>query len=110
MLSWMDKEPLVMRQTPGGGNMRLMTSDDGHRPTPEEIERTRKEAERQMREAEAKRRIVEYRLFYGEYKAVDGVRLPSKIQRMVDGLPTEELVLDNIRINGTLPGETFKGR
>jgi hypothetical protein len=110
MLSWMDKEPLVMRQTPGGGNMRVMTSDDGHRATPEEIERTRKAAEQQMREAEAKRRTVEYRLFYGEYRAVNGVRLPSKIQRMVDGLPTEELALDNIKINGTLPGETFKSR
>ena len=29
-------------------------------------------------EAEAKRRVVEYRMFYADYKAVDGVKLPTK--------------------------------
>jgi hypothetical protein len=110
MLTWMDKEPLVMRRGPGDGSMRVMSADGGHRPSPEEIERVRKDAEQQMREAEANRRTVEYRLFYGEYKTVNGVRVPSKIQRMIDGLPTEELSLDSIKINGTLTGDTFKSK
>ena len=111
MLTWMDKEPVVVRQgRDGPDNMRVVSGGDGHRPTSEDLQRIRKETEERMREAEAKRRTVEYRLFYGEYKSVNGVRLPSKIQRMVDGLPTEELWLDRIRINSKLDADTFRSK
>jgi hypothetical protein len=112
MLTWMDKEPLVMRRTAGGpGGAQFMRGGGAaHAPTPQDVERLREDAARQMREAEANRRTVEHRLFYGEYKTIDGVRLPSKIQRMVNGLPAEELALDRIRLNGTLSPDTFKSK
>jgi hypothetical protein len=111
MLTWMDKEPLVMRRGPGGaGNVQMMTGGSGHTPSPEEVDRIRKEAEQRMREAEANRRTVEYRIFYGEYKTIDGVRLPSKIQRMIDGVATEELALEKIKINAKLNPDTFRNQ
>ncbi len=50
-----------------------------------------------MKEADAKRRVVEYRVFYAEYQAVSGVKLPARIQRMIDGFATEELTLEKIK-------------
>ena len=60
-----------------------------------------------IKQAEAALKTVEYRLFYSEYKMVDGVRMPSKIQRMVDGLPTEELSLDKIKVNAKIDPAKF---
>ena len=114
MLTWMDKEPLRMMRDgrsggAGGGNVQVVTGGDGHGRSPEQIEQMRKEMEERMKEAEANRKIVEYRLFYGEYKTIDGVRLPSTIQRMVDGTPTEEIALERITVNGKIDAGTFKG-
>jgi hypothetical protein len=61
-----------------------------------------------MKEAEAKRRIVEYRMFYSDYKPFNGVKMPTKIQRMTDGLPTEELSLENIKVNSRIDAAKFQ--
>ena len=55
--------------------------------------------EQRMKEAEANRRTVEYRIFYGDYKAFAGVQMPTRIQRMIDGQPVEELSLEKIKVN-----------
>jgi hypothetical protein len=60
-----------------------------------------------MAEAEAKRRIVEHRLFYGEYKTIDGLKLPTKVQRMIDGIATEEMTLEKIKINQKIDPAKF---
>ena len=36
-----------------------------------------------MAEAEKTRKVVEYRMFYADYKAYEGVKLPTRIQRMI---------------------------
>jgi hypothetical protein len=33
--------------------------------------------------------------------------MPTRIQRMVDGLPTEEMSLDKIRVNGKIDPAKF---
>jgi hypothetical protein len=115
MLTWMDKEPLSMMVTndgrgggmrSGGGGVQVMTST-GMGGTPEELAKMREDMAARMAEAEAKRRVVEYRLFYGEYKAVDGLKMPTRVQRMVDGVATEEMTLDKIRINGKIDPAKF---
>jgi hypothetical protein len=116
MLTWMDKEPLTMMVTNdgrgggarmgGGGGVQVMTST-GMSGSPEDVAKMRDEMAARMAEAEARRRVVEYRLFYGDYKAVDGVKLPTKLQRMVDGLATEEVTLEKIRINGKIDSAKF---
>jgi hypothetical protein len=126
MLSWMAKEPLIMSRsitsgpggatavTVGGGGGAVTTT--GAAPagqalrgnmTPEEREKLMKQAEEQMKEAEAKRRMVEYRLFYGDYRAVDGVQLPHRLQRSVDGKPTEEATFDKVKVNAKIDAKKF---
>ena len=113
MLTWMDKEPLQMMVTNDGRGRAagpgVMVMGSGMRGTgsPEELQKMRDDMAARTAEAEAKRRIVEWRLFYSEYKTVDGVKLPTKIQRMTDGVATEEISFDRIRINGKIDPAKF---
>lgn len=123
MLSWMDKEPLSlsMNAGPGGGGGRggptgfaggggnIVINGGGHQisGSPGDLEKMQKEMDDRMKEAEARRRIVEYRLFYGEYKAFSGVKLPTKIQRMIDGAATDEMSFDKVQVNGKIDPKKF---
>jgi len=115
MLTWMDKEPLGVMMTNDGAGGGVRTGRGGVQvmgaPTmggsPEELAKMRDDMAARMAEAEAKRRVVEWRLFYGSYKVVDGVKLPTKIQRMTDGVATEELTLEKIKINGKIDPAKF---
>jgi hypothetical protein len=114
MLVWMDKEPLrvmmggnggTVMSGGGGGVVRsFSTTSDGQMQDPAKMQA---EMDARLKEAEAARKTVEYRLFYAEYKMVDGVRMPTRIQRMVDGLPTEEMSLDKIKINTKIDPAKF---
>ncbi len=129
MLSWLDKEPLVMTMGPGGarvgggggsgpgvitmggggGSVQSFTRGSGGAPpSPQEIEKMQQEAAARMKEAEANRKIVEYRLFYSDYRNYDGVRLPTRIQQMIDGEPTQELTFDKVRVNGKIDPKKFE--
>jgi hypothetical protein len=114
MLSWMDKEPLRMTSTGGAGaaagSGTVMTAHGaafgGQRLTPEQADEMRQEMEQRMKEAEANRRTVEYRIFYGDYRAFAGVRMPTRIQRMIDGKAVEELSLEKVKVNSRIdPGK-----
>jgi hypothetical protein len=115
MLSWMDKEPLsmvegagpgIVMNRPGGGGGRggVQTRRAG---SPEELEKMRADMDVRVREAEARRRVVEYRLFYADYRSVDGVKLPTRLQRMIDGRPTEELAFEKVEVNVDIDPKTF---
>jgi len=75
--------------------------------TAEDLQKMRDDMAARMAEAEAKRRIVEHRLFYGDYKTVDGLKMPTKVQRMIDGITTEEITLEKIRINQKIDPAKF---
>ncbi len=124
MLSWMAKEPLAMQRSvtsgPGGTTAVAVGGGVSHgavaapagqapRPamTPEEREKIVKQAEEQMKDAEAKRRVVEYRLFYGDYRAVDGVQVPHRLQRSIDGKPTEEITFEKVKVNAKIDAKKF---
>jgi hypothetical protein len=124
MLSWMDKEPITMMVGPGGtvtaggapaagaagGNATFtrVERSGGAPPTPEEREKMMKDLEARRKEAEAKARTVEYRLYYGDYKTVGGVQLPHRIQRSIDGKPTEEMIFDTIKVNPKIDAKKFQ--
>lgn len=126
MLSWMDKEPLQLTMGgPGGGRPggagaggggTGFTSMGGHtvvsgtgQGTPADRERMQKEMDDRIKEAEAKRRIVEYRLFYGDYKTFSGgVKLPTRIQRMIDGTPSDEMTFDRVQVNSKIDPRKFE--
>lgn len=84
MLSWMDREPL---------RLQINAGDD---------------MAEAMKKAEANRRTVEFRMFYAGYKPVNGVNLPTKIQRMQEGLPTEEMTFEKIKVNEKVDAKKFK--
>ena len=122
MLSWMAKEPLMLTQTVGGGTGRSRGSDtaragggaavtsvqaQGKPLTPEERDKLMSQLEEQRKKAEAERRVVEYRLYYGDYREVDGIKVPFRLQRSIDGKPTEELTLDTVKINGKIDPRKF---
>jgi hypothetical protein len=124
MLSWMAKEPLTMSRsmTAGPGGPTTVTVGGGGgvvtgaapagqalrgNMTPEEREKMTKQIQEQMKEAEAKRRVVEYRLFYGDYRAVDGVQVPHRLQRSVDGKPTEEVTFEKVKVNAKIDAKKF---
>ena len=119
MLSWMDKEPLQITMTPGGraggggagGGGTFVMGGGGHpgmTGAPGDIEKMQKEMEEKIKEAEAKRRTVEYRVFYGDYKTFNGVKLPTRIQRMVDGTPSDEMTFDRVQVNGQIDPKKFE--
>jgi len=125
MLSWMDKEPITMTMGPGGtvttgapgagmaasgGNTTFtrVERSGGAPMTPEEREKMMKDLEARRKEAEAKARTVEYRVYYGDYKAVGGVQLPHRIQRSIDGKPTEEMIFDTFKVNPKIDAKKFQ--
>jgi hypothetical protein len=126
MQSWMALEPIapqVMRGggpggggqtvTMGGGGTFTSTSgatsaQGGRQLTPEERDMMMKEMQAQRAAAEANRKMVEYRIYYSDYKAVSGVKLPHKLQRSIDGKPTEEMTFDQIRVNPKIDARKFE--
>jgi hypothetical protein len=120
MLSWMDKEPITMTMGPGGtvttgapgggggGAAVTRVERSGAPMTPEEREKMMKDLEARRKEAEAKARTVEYRVYYGDYKTVGGVQLPHRIQRSIDGKPTEEMIFDTIKVNPKIDAKKFQ--
>lgn len=135
MLSWMDKEPLVMTMSSGpggpqvagagGGNMTFSSGGGGgvqvqqftaigggggggQQMTPEQRDKMLADLEARRKEAEAKRRTVEYRVFYGDYQPVNGVLLPHRIQRSIDGKTSQEMIFDQFKVNPKIDPKKFQ--
>ena len=126
MLSWMDREPITMMMGPGGtvttggapgagaavsGGTATFTHVErggGTPPTPEAREKMMADLEARRKEAEAKARTVEYRVYYSDFKTVGGVQLPHRIQRSVDGKPTEEMIFDTVKVNPKIDAKKFQ--
>jgi hypothetical protein len=124
-LTFMAREPMPQGvMTMGGGMVVAVTSmtmfNGGPVPTsgrpqlqmsgnvPPEMLAQLKAMQEQQDAAAAKLRTVEYRITYGDYKAVDGVQVPTKFQRWIDGKPVEELVLDRVKVNPKIDPSRFE--
>ena len=93
----------------GGGNATFTRVErSGAPPSPEEREKMLKDLDARRKEAEAKLRTVEYRIFYADYKTVGGVQLPHRVQRSIDGKPTEEMIFDTIKVNPKIDAKKFQ--
>ena len=120
MFSWMAKEPLRLTSTvPGGGGAaagggRVQTftmaggGAGGKAMTPEERDKMMADLKARMAEAEAGRKIVEYRMFYGDYRTVDGVQLPHLFQQAIAGKPSTEVTIEKYRINPKIDPKQFE--
>jgi len=132
MLSWMAREPLVLNlgnrgqvsggsgspgaamaagmAAAGGGGSLQTFSRQGGQMTPEERDQMQKDAAEMIRQAQEKLRIVEYRLYYSDYRTVDGVSVPFTIQRSIDGKPAEEVTFDKVKLNAKVDPKRFESK
>ncbi len=120
MLTWVAKEPIVITNTlskgaagtqVGGGKAIVGGAPMGHSDqAPEEREKFAKQMEERRKEAEAKARLVEWRLYYGDYRDVDGIKVPFRLQRSIDGKPAEEITFEKVKINGKIDAKKFEGK
>jgi hypothetical protein len=92
----------------GGGGVAGGVPGGGTKLSPEDREKLMADLEAKRKDAEAKLRTVEYRVFYGDYKSVGGVQVPHRIQRSIDGKPTEEMIFDLIKINPKIDARKFQ--
>jgi hypothetical protein len=118
MLTFVEAEPrMVMRtMTSGAGGAQPANEGGAQRPpvtgagtrvelTPEQ----RAELEKQRAEAEATPpKMIEFRLFFSDYRKIDGVSLPHKIARGTGGTTTEEWDVTSYKVNPTFKADRFK--
>lgn len=60
--------------------------------------------------AQAQDRVVEHRLYYADYRDVDGMQFPFQLRRAVAGVTMEETVFDRFRINAKIDPRKFEVR
>jgi hypothetical protein len=98
------------RKTSG---MRMVTRQISHgegekKKTPEELEKEAKEMQAKAQAAAAAEPLVEIQLRFEEYRSEDGITLPHRISRTVDGQMTEEWQLTKFKINPTIKADKFE--
>jgi hypothetical protein len=81
-------------------------------PNREEGEKKAKEMEKQtadeIAKAQQNAQESDIQIFYADYRAVDGVLLPHRISRSVNGEVAEEWEMSKFKINPPLKAEKFK--
>lgn len=81
-------------------------------PNKEDAEKKAKEMEKQTTDEIAKAQQTaqesEIQIFYSDYRPVDGVLLPHRISRSVNGEVSEEWEMSKFKINPPLKAEKFK--
>jgi len=60
------------------------------------------------RQALSQAKPIEYRMYYGDFRDVDGLKLPFRIRRAVAGETIEETTFDRIRINAKIDPRRFE--
>jgi hypothetical protein len=118
MFSWMAKEPAAVTSTsgPGGargaGGSQVMTFGSGggsvSNKTPEERDKMIQDMQDRMKAAEANRKIVEYRVYYGNYQNVDGIKLPHSFQQSVAGNAASEITIEKYKVNPKIDPKRFE--
>jgi hypothetical protein len=68
----------------------------------------REELDKQMKEAEATPKLVEYRLFFSDYRRVDGISLPHRIARSLGARTIEEWDVTSYQVNPSFKADRFK--
>ncbi len=52
-------------------------------------------------------KMVEYRIFFGDWKEVDGIQFPHTLQRAVAGTTTEEWTIAKVKVNPKIDAKKF---
>ena len=119
MLTYSELEPRPVRMVsqhggpPAGGTVpRVVTAPGTSRTTTTRRELTaeeRAELEKEMKAAdEAPRKMLEYRIYFSDYRDVDGVQLPHRIARGTTEKTVEEWEIKSYKVNPTIKADRFK--
>jgi hypothetical protein len=76
----------------------------------EEKKQFEQEALAARKKAMASTRPTENRIYYGDYRDVDGLTLPFRIRRAVGATTVEETVFDRFRVNARVDARKFEVR
>ena len=74
----------------------------------EDLEARKKEAQEQAERQAANPELSEIQVYFSDYRAEDGILLPHRITRSVNGDFSEEWELKKFKINPPLKAESFK--
>jgi hypothetical protein len=61
------------------------------------------------RQALAQAKPIEYRLYYADYRDVEGMKWPFRLRRAIGGETVEETTFDRFRINTKIDPRKFEG-
>ena len=78
--------------------------------TPEQKKQFEEEALAARKKAMASTRPTENRIYYADYRDVDGLKLPFRIRRAVGATTVEETLFDRYRINARVDPRKFEVR
>lgn len=78
--------------------------------TPEQRKQFEEEALAARKKAMATAKPTENRIYYADYRDVDGLKLPFRIRRAVGAITTEETVFDRFRVNTKIDPRKFEVR
>ncbi len=98
MMSW--KAPNAQVVSSGMRQMQV--------PAGQGVDRDRMIEDRLKELTDAAMQLVEHRLYFSDYRDVDGVRLPHQIVRAIDGTTSEELTIERFRLNPKIDPKQFK--
>jgi hypothetical protein len=116
MLMWQQPATTVLIRTPGqpAPNPLPPGAVVADAPVPPAVTATQEERDqyaatiatlRQKTLAQAK--PIDYRVYYGDFRNVDGLKLPFRLRRAIAGETIEETTFDRIRINASIDPRRF---
>lgn len=62
----------------------------------------------QLPATNAQAKPIEYRIYYGDFRTVDGMKFPFRLRRAIAGETIEETTFDRIRINPKIDPRKFE--
>lgn len=110
MFSWMDKEPMQIstNTTQGRGGAQQGVVQMNGSMSAADRDKLMADMQARMAEAEKNRKMVEFRMFYGDYKTVDGVKLPHHFQQAMGNEPSYEITIDKYKVNQKIDPKKFE--
>ena len=78
--------------------------------TPEERQKYQTEVTAARAKAQQQARPTENRIYYADYRDVDGLKLPFRLRRAIGATTTEETTFDRFRLNAKIDPKKFEAR
>lgn len=101
--------PLMLQYRGVAPQLRIQTQQMQGPPDPERVARA-EQAARDAAAAQPAPQVVDITLYLDDYKTVDGIQLPHRISRSVDGKPAEETTFAAIKLNTAFKPGTFESK